>query len=217
MQTPSKPVASLADRKRHLVRETILDAAERLVRSGAGGDLTMRALAEEAGVSLTTPFKHFGSKAGILAGLMDRMFEGIAERYGNALPCDDPVSRLFSMGRAGVQIILSDPKYYRYICRSIATEGDLDDAIAVRWRAEQLWRLALASDSFPRDDIAGLYETYVPQQLGVVFRGVLIMWVTGEVADAKFARAIETSLAGVMLGLVEDRQRPNLLTRLATF
>jgi len=215
MQSHSKPITSLSDKKLLLVRETILDAAERLVRSG--GNLTMRDLAQEAGVSLNTPFNHFGSKAGILVGLSDRMFEAIAGVYDNALTNEDPVARVFAMGRAGVQVALSDPKYYRYICRSMTIEGELNAVGYVRRSAEQLWSLALASDSFSRTDVSGLYDTYVPQQLGVVFRGVLTMWRTGEIVDANLPRAVETSLAGVMLGMVEDRQRPALIVRMARF
>ena len=217
MQKPLKPTASLADRKKLLVRDTILDAAERLVRSGEGADLTMRALADEAGVSLSTPFKHFGSKARILAGLVDRMLNGIAEQYIESISSDDPVYRVLAMGNLGVQVMLSDPQYYKYICQSLSSDLVIEEDSSGRRQAEDLWSIALASGSFSRKDLTGLYETYVPQLLGVVFRGVMIMWMTGEVADTKFARAVETSLAGVLLGLVEDAQRADLVARLIRF
>ncbi|HWJ35312.1 MAG TPA: TetR/AcrR family transcriptional regulator [Steroidobacteraceae bacterium] len=217
MQSRSKPITSLADRKKLMVRETILDAAERFLRSEVAGDLTMRGLAEEAGVSLGTLFNHFGSKGGILAGLSDRMLETIAGVYRDALTNEDPMGRVFAIGRAGAHVLLSDTKYYRYICRSIAIEGDLNAVGSERQSAEKLWCLALASDPFLRADVSGLHDTYVPQQLGVVFRGVLVMWVTGMISDANFARAIETSLAGVMLGLVEEKQRPALILRMVRF
>lgn len=65
---------SLAEHTRQARVDVILDAAERLIRRGAGTQFSMRALAEEAGVSPATPFNLLGSKAKILEALFTRSF-----------------------------------------------------------------------------------------------------------------------------------------------
>jgi AcrR family transcriptional regulator len=56
-------------------REQILDAARRLIRATGGTDFPMRRLAEEAEVSLVTPYNLFGSKSGVLYALLSDSLE----------------------------------------------------------------------------------------------------------------------------------------------
>ena len=51
-------------------RNRITAAARSLIQSGDSG-FRMRALAEEAGVSIATPYNLFGSKQAILSAVMD--------------------------------------------------------------------------------------------------------------------------------------------------
>ena len=51
--------------------QRIADAADRIIRSEGVGKLTMRRLAQEAGVALKTPYNLYGSKTGVLIALLN--------------------------------------------------------------------------------------------------------------------------------------------------
>ena len=75
--------------------DSVLDAAERLIKDGEFHSATMEELAGSAGVSRATVFNRFGSKLGVLAALADRCntspeMAAIQE----ALEREDPVEAL---------------------------------------------------------------------------------------------------------------------------
>ena len=78
--------------------DSVLDAAERLIREGEFHSATVEKLAEEAGVSRATVFNRFGSKLGVLEVLVERCFSGPEMRaISEALELDDPVAGLEAM------------------------------------------------------------------------------------------------------------------------
>ena len=75
--------------------DSVLDAAERLIRKGEFHSTTVEALAEEAGISRATVFNRFGSKLGVLEALVERCFTGPEMRaIKQALELEDPVTAL---------------------------------------------------------------------------------------------------------------------------
>jgi AcrR family transcriptional regulator len=78
--------------------ESVLDAAERLIREGEFHSATVEALAEEAGISRATVFNRFGSKLGVLEVLVQRCFTGPEmQAIREALELEDPVAGLEAM------------------------------------------------------------------------------------------------------------------------
>ena len=75
--------------------DSVLEAAERLIREGEFHSTTVEALAEEAGISRATVFNRFGSKLGVLEALVERCFTGPEMRaIKQALELEDPVTAL---------------------------------------------------------------------------------------------------------------------------
>jgi AcrR family transcriptional regulator len=77
-------------------RERILDAARRLILNKGFADATIEAIASEAGVAAPTVYAAFGSKRGIVQGLMERaaFSSGYAELVREAMRSDDPETRV---------------------------------------------------------------------------------------------------------------------------
>ncbi|MGA9343746.1 MAG: helix-turn-helix domain-containing protein, partial [Nocardioidaceae bacterium] len=62
-------------------REAIVEVTRRLLAAGGLSDVTMDAIAAEAGVSVQTVYATYGSKAAILSALLDRLeAEALAAR-----------------------------------------------------------------------------------------------------------------------------------------
>ena len=77
-------------------RDRILDAAKRMIVNKGFPDATIEAIAQEAGVAAPTVYAAFGSKRGILQGLMERAAfrSGYANLVREAMQSDDPETRL---------------------------------------------------------------------------------------------------------------------------
>ena len=77
-------------------RQRILEAARRLILNKGFADATIDAIASEAGVAAPTVYAAFGSKRGILQGLMERaaFSSGYADLVREAMRSDDPETRV---------------------------------------------------------------------------------------------------------------------------
>lgn len=99
-------ITRLRDRREALTLHTILSAARRLFADNGYARTPIRTIAEQAGVSPQTIYAHFGSKAGVLAGLVDLMDEeaGLPDLMAEAAELTDPVELLGLLARASRQV-----------------------------------------------------------------------------------------------------------------
>jgi len=191
--TSDKPDGSSGERGEP-VRQRVLDAAERLLRSGKA-EFSMRDLAAEAGVSFATPFNQFGSKAGIMHALSGRRIETMTARYAGATRPADAAGRVRLAVEVAVAVMLEEPDVNRAVMGSIGIAGPAQ-ADALR-RSEAFWTLALTgNDSVPgtrRKPISDL-----PRQLALAFRGALSFWSAGELPDDELGPAA-LAIAGTLV------------------
>ena len=106
------------------LRETLLEAALRIVDSDGVGAIRMRALAREAGVSSAAPFRHFPDKSALL--------DAIAEKAGveldlkldaAAVECTDALTQFRAMTVAYVRYAAEHPALFDLIHSRSATSG----------------------------------------------------------------------------------------------
>ncbi|RYE94567.1 MAG: TetR/AcrR family transcriptional regulator [Oxalobacteraceae bacterium] len=182
------------------VRQRVIDAAERLLRSGKA-DFSMRDLAAEAGVSFATPFNHFGSKGAIMHALSERRTDTMAMRFAEARLPTDAASRVLLAVDTAVAVMLEEPSVNRAVMSWIGTTGGEPGHAWARSTA--LWTLALgAGDGIPEKIREETLEC-LPRQLALAFRGALSFWSAGELPDEALgpnARAIANTL---LLGFTE--------------
>ncbi|EFL26819.1 putative transcriptional regulator, TetR family [Streptomyces himastatinicus ATCC 53653] len=95
-------VVRLRDRREALTLRTILTAARRLFAEHGYARTPIRSIAKEAGVAPQTIYAHFGSKAGVLNGLVDLMDEeaGLPELLAEAAELTDPDTLLGLLAKA---------------------------------------------------------------------------------------------------------------------
>ena len=196
--TRSKPQGSFVE-KGEPVRQRVLDAAERLLRSGKA-EFSMRDLAAEAGVSFATPFNQFGSKAGIMHALSARRIESMTARYIAVAPPAEAEGRVRLAIEVAVAVMLEEPDVNRAVMGSIGTAGPARaDALA---RSTAFWALALGivdSEAAPH----GQCGSDLPRQLALAFRGALSFWSAGELPDAELAPVALAIANTLMLGFAK--------------
>lgn len=77
---------ALRDRQRELTRELILDALAGIVAEKGTAGFSMQDVAERAGTSHRTIYRHFPTREALLEALVARLAERVAEAGGMALP-----------------------------------------------------------------------------------------------------------------------------------
>lgn len=94
------------------LRAALLDAGEQLLREKGATGVSLRAVAKEAGVSHTAPYRHFSNKQSLLAGLAEIGFARLRDAmYGiiDAYP-DDPRTQMVEAAVAYVRLALANPE-----------------------------------------------------------------------------------------------------------
>lgn len=151
-------------------RKSILDAASRLFAE-QGAEVRLEDVAAEAGVSRQSVYLHFGSRTGLLTGmvehmdtagalppLLDRVFdaatpvealEAVAHLHAEYHPTIHPVARIFMAGRyqddalraAWDERMESRRNLYHAVVEQLRESGSLDDAWDIESATDLLWTL----------------------------------------------------------------------------
>ncbi len=94
------------------LRKTLMEACCTHIAEHGTEGLSLRALAREAGVSATAPYRHFDSRQSLLAALATEGFEELASSMDREVLEGDSVCALFEMGRAYVRYARQNPVKY---------------------------------------------------------------------------------------------------------
>ncbi|MDQ3896681.1 MAG: TetR/AcrR family transcriptional regulator [Actinomycetota bacterium] len=100
-----------------LLRAEILAAAERLlIQTGDEGAVSIRAIADAAGVTPPSIYLHFADKTELLGAVCEARFQDF-DRYLEEATAgiDDPLEALRARGRAYVRFGLEHPEHYRIL------------------------------------------------------------------------------------------------------
>ena len=140
-------------------RETVLDAAERVMAEHGYAGASRNGIVKEAGIPISSVYHYFGSKDGVLLAVMERG----AERFFEGLP--DPAQRigtaeehLTAVTAALVAALDEHPDFLKLVvvmaAQPPAKEAALAHEVVTRVRDQALRRLrkqlALAFDQEPR-------------------------------------------------------------------
>jgi AcrR family transcriptional regulator len=194
-------------------RDRILAAARKLIRRTGGTGFSMRALADEAEVSLATPYNLFGSKAGVLYALLNVSLENL-DRATVTFSSTTPVERVLEVAGIAADVYARDAAFYRPLMQFLLGARDVEHRPRFIEQSLRRWtrtvqaavRHGLLSSSVDVDLLA--------RQLMINFIGVLDLWINEEL-DEEGCRA--QSLYGstlLVLASASAAVRPTLIERL---
>jgi AcrR family transcriptional regulator len=204
---------SVREQKRRLARQTVLDAAERLLRADTTASFSMRELAAEAGVSFATPFNQFGSKAAIAQAISARRIDLMGERFRDTAPPGDAIDRVLVAVSIAVAVMLDEPEVNRAVIRSLGFPTTTPGDVSTQSRA--LWAAAFGDAAGIDPTVVDVAMERVPEQLAIAFRGCLSFWIAHEITDDQLPEKARTSALTVLLGFVEPGRRAELLSPLS--
>jgi AcrR family transcriptional regulator len=99
------------------LRAEILAATERLlIQTGDQGAVSIRAIADAAGVTPPSIYMHFADKDDLLTAVCEMRFAELDRCMAEAADAvDDPLEKLWARGRAYVLFGLENPEHYRIL------------------------------------------------------------------------------------------------------
>lgn len=119
------------------LRKTLLETCCAHIASQGTEGLSLRALAREAGVSATAPYRHFDSRHALLAALATEGFQELAACM-EAVVLDDPVQALFDCSLAYVRYATAQPVKYHLMFGDVI--GDFSNYEALIGAAQDCYR-----------------------------------------------------------------------------
>lgn len=104
--------------------DVLIDLAIAQIADSGIEKLSLRALAREAGVSTTAPYRHFSSRESLLAAIATRGFRTLTEKIDRSLASGDSFeARFIAMGMAYIEHALADPVSYHLMFGDMTGSG----------------------------------------------------------------------------------------------
>lgn len=179
-------------------RARIIQAARELIRETGNAGLSMRVLAQRAGVSLATPYNLFGSKRAIVLALLADVRE-FHERFAH-LRAVDPLERIFQAVDLQIEIYLADPALYKTMWAAVFDTSD--DLRATLWndRRDAFWRGLIAAAVEAGAIGREISQEWLQRQLDHVFRCIMLDWIVGILEPEAVGLAAQHGYALILKG-----------------
>nr|WP_062986055.1 TetR/AcrR family transcriptional regulator [Nocardia anaemiae] len=118
-----------------VLREEILSAAARLLaESGREGDLSLRAVAREVGISAPSIYHHFKDRTELVAEVTRRAYARLIEELQQVSAAeDDPRRALQAMAQVYCQFAIDNPRHYRLMFGIERVENTDEDTPYSNW------------------------------------------------------------------------------------
>lgn len=149
--------------------EALLDAAEQQLRVGGLDGVSLRSIADAAGVSVRAIYSLFESKDGLVDALAVRAFGRLRQRVDDVVLSADPVEDLVNAGRQFFRLAAESPESYRLAWERVFTT-DLDARPA--WARDALRSREVLRAHVDRVFGAGTGSTSHPRQLTAAFHAI---------------------------------------------
>ncbi|MGF1506991.1 MAG: TetR/AcrR family transcriptional regulator [Anaerolineae bacterium] len=105
------------------VRQSILDAAHRLITTEGADNVSMRGIAREVDYTVGALYKYFESKEVLLATICEVGFERLVETMHHTFKPEDPFTeRLYSCGQGYIQFARDNPEVYMLMFNQIQAD-----------------------------------------------------------------------------------------------
>lgn len=213
---PGSSTSGLRERNVEGRRQQILQAARVLLSRGGIGALSMRKLAEEASLSVTTLYNLWGTREEILRALTldarDRMEESLPIE---ASP-HDPISYCRTLARSSVREMCRQQELFRPMILAWL-EGEIaGQPSPIEPMAHGIGMLSQIIETARK---GGLLECPMkPEQVAWQIQHsaqfASIQWALGRIDDAHFEARALYGVNLAFLGIVREERRPEIRTKL---
>ncbi len=182
------------------LRQALIEAALAEIRRSGSTGLSLRAVAQRAGVSAAAPYRHFQDKEELLAALAEEGFTALARQMEEAgARAGNARERLLILGQAYVSFARSHPEHFRILFGPEL--ADLERHRAAQAAGERAFSLLV--DAVERCQEEGSVRRGEPRSLAraawAMAHGLASLAVAGRLPDAE--ETVPRSLSLFVAGL----------------
>ncbi len=201
-------------------RQRILEAARRLIASSGMQAVTMRRLAKDAGLSVTTLYNLIGGRGKIVAALIDDAIDRMDDVLTREAPLDDPIERCRAVVTVSIEYVVRNAEIFQPLALSVShdvadkmSNGD-EAKRSISNRASRMQSLAI------REAIAQelLIDLLDPDCLGSqIYHGweaAFLLWGQGVLDEVEFRARALYGLYVALLGVSSEKLRPKIESEL---
>ena len=165
------------------LRSALIDTGLRLIAEKESGDIGLREVARETGVSATAVYRHFPDKHALLGALAEQGYDKLADDQEAAGARAKSIGEAFrASGRAYVYFAIANPALFRLMTSRTVSTSDCDSGSVVgENRAGQLLRDNIAA-LLPGDASDQTKEIAVVQAFALV-HGLAQLVLAGQVPN----------------------------------
>jgi TetR/AcrR family transcriptional regulator len=178
--------------KGQVSRDKILDCAEQLFARRGFAGIGLAEVAEQVGLSKSSLFHHFSSKAQLYAAVMARILDRIeAELVRSLADGGGPVQRLERWLDVVADVLARNPTYARLLLRSLFEDDDLTGALPEEQAVNAtLRRIVGAAERLLHEGIAsGVFRPVnVPHMVQSVIGATVFHFASGEFGEELIGR-----------------------------
>jgi AcrR family transcriptional regulator len=199
----TNPSRSRRESARASTRQAILRATSELLLAEGYGALSLRRVAERAGYTATTIYRHFHDKDALVYAASEEGFRLLAARLASAAGEPDPFASLEAVALAYIDFGLEHPVYYGVMFVSHADQlwrrspdqpaSRIDRFSALRGAVAA----ALATRQFPESDVLAVSNALWAVTHGAVSLGLAMPHLPPRQVRAFGALAVRAFLRGI--------------------
>jgi len=195
-------------------RARIVEAASALLREVGIADLSVKMIADQAGVSPATVYNLFGAKAAVLENVYERDLAEF-EKLVDEAPSADSLERIFDAVAIAAGLYRSDPRFYRSVA-SMPNSNAADAALIARVNRSRagVWvemvRTA-AEDGHLRGDTD---VSWVGAAMRHLAGGALSAWLGGLISVDQYETDVRYGFAAVLWSFATPTAQKRLRVKL---
>jgi len=189
-------------------RRQIAAAARALMQKTGQTGFSMRALADEADVSIATPYNLFGSKQAIMAAVLDSDLQAYQERLGRLR--SDEIDVFFKAVSLATSLYSVEPGFHKAVLFAVYNEGGRDYRPMFSGPRHVMWRslvqAAIDTGHLEKEVDADFFAI----NLQHIFFSCILEWVAEQLDLAELELRVQYGFALALLAMATPTSRARL-------
>lgn len=199
---------------KHGRRRQIVRAARALMQQTGDTGFSMRALAEQAGVSIATPYNLFGSKQTIMFAVLDADLEHYQQRLAKLRA--DELDVFFKAVSLATSLYATEPAFYRAVLFAVYNDGGREFRSMFGGPRHAMWK-SLVQDAVSAGFLSADVEPDAfAINLGRSFFSAILEWVSGELSLPELEAWAQYGFALSLSAMATPKSRARLHDKVLT-
>lgn len=165
---------------KHKRRRQIVRAARALMQQTGDTGFSMRALAEQAGVSIATPYNLFGSKQTIMFAVLDDDLEHYQKRLAKVR--GDELDTFFKAVSVTTALFATEPSFYGAVLLAVYNDGGREFRSMFGGPRHAMWRGFVVDAIDAGYLVAEVEPDAFAINLGRSFFSAILEWANGQIS-----------------------------------